>query len=64
MIHVLQEGKEENQGFDIEDGTMVVVENGRLYIGQEISVMVTKIHQTAIGRMILPNLKQNGTATL
>lgn len=53
MIHVLQEGKEYNQGVGyIEDGTMVVVENGRMYIGQEISVMVTKIHQTAIGRMI------------
>lgn len=53
MIHVLQEGKEYNQGVGyIEDGTMVVVENGRLYIGQEISVLVTKIHQTAIGRMI------------
>jgi uncharacterized protein YacL len=36
----------------LDDGTMVVVENGRRYINNTISVMVTKVLQTAAGRMI------------
>ena len=36
----------------MEDGTMVVVENGRPYLGQQIDAVVTKILQTAAGRMI------------
>lgn len=52
-IRVIQEGKELNQGVGyIDDGTMVVVENGKDYIDQEINVTVTKVLQTAAGRMI------------
>ncbi len=52
-IHVLQEGKELNQGVGyLDDGTMVVVEEGRRYIGKAISVIVNKVLQTAAGRMI------------
>lgn len=52
-ISVLQEGKEANQGVGyMEDGTMVVVENGTKYIGKSIRVSVTKVLQTAAGRMI------------
>lgn len=52
-IHVIQEGKEANQGVGyMDDGTMVVVENGREYIDTEITVIVTKVLQTAAGRMI------------
>lgn len=52
-IRVIQEGKESNQGVGyMDDGTMVVVENGRDYMDQEIAVMVTKVLQTAAGRMI------------
>jgi uncharacterized protein YacL len=52
-IHVLQEGKEYNQGVGyLDDGTMVVVEDGISYIGSTISVMVNKVLQTAAGRMI------------
>jgi len=36
----------------MDDGTMVVVENGRDYMDREITVMVTKVLQTAAGRMI------------
>jgi uncharacterized protein YacL len=36
----------------MDDGTMVVIENGREYMDQEIAVMVTKVLQTAAGRMI------------
>lgn len=52
-INVLQEGKEVNQGVGyMEDGTMVVVENGNKYLGKVIPVTVTKVLQTAAGRMI------------
>ena len=52
-IQVIQEGKEYNQGVGyLEDGTMVVVEDGRPRIGQTIDVNVTKVLQTAAGRMI------------
>ncbi len=52
-IHVMQEGKEINQGVGyLDDGTMVVVEEGQSYIGQSIDVVVSKVLQTAAGRMI------------
>ncbi len=53
VVNVIQEGKEINQGVGyMEDGTMVVIENGRAFLGQVIDVVVTKILQTAAGRMI------------
>ena len=52
-VNVIQEGKEINQGVGyMEDGTMVVVENGTKYLNQHINVTVTKVLQTAAGRMI------------
>ncbi len=52
-VNVIQEGKEINQGVGyMEDGTMVVVENGNKYLNQVIHVTVTKVLQTAAGRMI------------
>jgi uncharacterized protein YacL len=52
-IRVIQEGKEINQGVGyMDDGTMVVIENGRDFLNREIHVMVTKVLQTAAGRMI------------
>jgi len=52
-LRIIQEGKELDQGVGyLEDGTMVVVENGRPYIGQEIDLVVTKVLQTSAGRMI------------
>ncbi|HTX91593.1 MAG TPA: PIN domain-containing protein [Anaerolineales bacterium] len=52
-VNVIQEGKEVNQGVGyMEDGTMVVVENGNKYLGKVIPVTVTKVLQTAAGRMI------------
>ena len=52
-VNVIQEGKEVNQGVGyMEDGTMVVVENGTKYLNQHIHVTVTKVLQTAAGRMI------------
>ena len=52
-IKIIQEGKESGQGVAyLDDGTMVVVEDGRRYMSQTLSVMVTKVLQTAAGRMI------------
>jgi uncharacterized protein YacL len=52
-IRIIQEGKEVNQGVAyMDDGTMVVVENGNKLIGQTKNVSVTKVLQTAAGRMI------------
>ncbi|GAB4447454.1 MAG: PIN/TRAM domain-containing protein [Anaerolineae bacterium] len=52
-IRVLQEGKEVNQGVGyLDDGTMVVIEEGKRYIDRTIEVVVTKHIQTPAGRMI------------
>ena len=52
-INVIQEGKEANQGVGyLDDGTMVVVEQGRRSLGAQISVRVTKVLQTNAGRLI------------
>ncbi len=52
-IKIIQEGKEAGQGVGyLEDGTMVVVENGRRYVNQQVLVQVTKILQTNAGRLI------------
>ena len=52
-VQVMKEGKEIQQGVAyLDDGTMIVVEDGRPYVGQEVEVMVTSILQTSAGRMI------------
>ncbi|MBN1317904.1 MAG: PIN domain nuclease [Anaerolineales bacterium] len=52
-IRIIQEGKERGQGVGyLDDGTMVVVEDGERYIEQKINTVVTKVLQTAAGRMI------------
>ena len=53
MVEIIQEGKEYNQGVGyLDDGTMIVVENGSMYLGKQIPTTVTKVLQTAAGRMI------------
>ncbi len=52
-IEIIQEGKEQGQGVGyLEDGTMVVVEDGRNFLNERRLVTVTKVLQTAAGRMI------------
>ena len=52
-LKVVQKGKEAGQGVGyLEDGTMVVVEEGEEMIGREVSVEVSRILQTAAGRMV------------
>jgi uncharacterized protein YacL len=53
QIKIIQEGKELGQGVGyLDDGTMVVVEDGKRYIGDTVDMVVTKVLQTAAGRMI------------
>lgn len=52
-VQVIKDGKEHNQGVGyLDDGTMIVVEDGRNYIGKTIDVVVTSVLQTSAGRMI------------
>ncbi len=52
-VNIIQEGKEAGQGVGyLDDGTMVVVEDGREFLNKEVAVVVTKVLQTAAGRMI------------
>lgn len=57
-VQIIKDGKESGQGIAyLDDGTMIVVDGGRSYIGDEISVLVTSVLQTAAGRMIFARLK-------
>jgi uncharacterized protein YacL len=57
-IQVIKDGKEHNQGIAyLDDGTMIVVEEGRDYIGKRIDVLVTSVLQTSAGRMIFAKPK-------
>ena len=52
-VHIMKEGKENNQGIAyLDDGTMIVVEGGRKLMNQTKKVTVTSVLQTAAGRMI------------
>ena len=63
-VHVLREGKEAGQGVGyLEDGTMVVIDQGKKFLGQTVNVAVTSVLQTAAGRMIFSRLAEDdGTA--
>jgi uncharacterized protein YacL len=53
QVHIIQEGKEVGQGVGyLDDGTMIVVENGKRYMNQTIPAMVTKVLEREAGRMI------------
>jgi len=57
-VAVVKEGKEPNQGVGyLDDGTMIVVENGRRFVGEPVDCVVSTVLQTAAGRMIFAKLK-------
>jgi uncharacterized protein YacL len=59
-VLLLKEGKDSNQAIGyLDDGTMVVVENGRKRINDEVEVTVTSVLQTTAGRMIFTRLKED-----
>jgi uncharacterized protein YacL len=58
QIKLLKEGKEHNQAVGyLDDGTMVVVEDARKLIGQDVKVVVTSVLQTQAGRMIFTKIE-------
>lgn len=58
-VQVIREGKEQHQGVGyLDDGTMIVVENGRRLVGETVDVAVTSVLQTVAGRMIFARLKR------
>lgn len=62
-VQVIKAGKEEKQGVAyLDDGTMIVVEDGKNYIGRTIEVIVTSVLQTSAGRMIFAKPKALGKA--
>lgn len=61
-ILVSKAGKEHNQGIGyLDDGTMIVVENGRKFVDSTIDIVVTSVLQTAAGRMIFARPKSEQT---
>jgi uncharacterized protein YacL len=62
-IKIMQDGKELGQGVGyLDDGTMIVVENGRQFMNMTIEVTVTRVLQTVAGRMIFAHPKQHQTS--
>ncbi len=58
-VYLLKEGKEYGQGVAyLDDGTMVVVDNAKKYLGRTVEVAVTSVLQTTAGRMIFARLKE------
>jgi len=58
-VTIVRDGKESHQGVGyLDDGTMIVVENGRRLMGEDTDVQVTSVLQTVAGRMIFAKIKQ------
>jgi uncharacterized protein YacL len=61
-VKILKEGKEMGQGVAyLDDGTMIVVDNGKRQMGRTIDVIVTSVLQTPAGRMIFARLKEESS---
>ncbi len=59
-VFILKEGKESGQGIAyLDDGTMIVVDDARRWIGKNVEVVVTSVLQTTAGRMIFTRLKED-----
>ncbi len=57
-VQIVREGKEPGQGVSyLDDGTMIVIENGKRYVGETMAIVVTTVLQTSAGRMIFARLK-------
>ncbi|MEW6088630.1 MAG: PIN domain-containing protein [bacterium] len=58
-VRIIKEGKEFSQGIAfMDDGTMIVVDNGKKFVGQNIEALVTSVLQNTAGRMIFAQFKQ------
>ena len=57
-VRVTKEGKEPGQGVAyLDDGTMIVIENGKSLLGEETDIIVSSVLQTSAGRMIFTKIK-------
>ena len=57
-VTLIKQGKDHNQGIAyLDDGTMIVVEDGRKQIGSTVTIHVTSVLQTAAGRMIFGRIR-------
>lgn len=62
-IKVVQRGSSREQGVGyMEDGTMIVIEGGARYVGREVPISVTRMHQTVAGKMVFGQVKTQRTA--
>ena len=60
LLKIVREGKEESQGVGyLDDGTMVVIEGAKKFIGQRMEVVITGALQTPTGRMIFGQLEKD-----
>lgn len=60
IVEVVKDGKEASQGVAyLDDGTMIVIEDGKRFVGKKITVTVTSVLQTAAGRMIFAKANDN-----
>jgi uncharacterized protein YacL len=58
QVRIVKEGKEAFQGVGyLDDGTMIVVDGGKDYVGKDVTVLVTSVLQTTAGRMIFTKLR-------
>lgn len=56
-LHINHEGREREQGVGyLDDGTMIVVDDTRDKVGQEVAVIITKVHQTPAGQLFFAKL--------
>lgn len=57
-LKITHEGKEREQGVGyLSDGTMIIVDRARLLVGQDVAVVITKIHQTPAGQLFFARLR-------
>ena len=60
VVQIIKEGKEIGQGIGyLDDGTMIVIENGKKLMGETVKVVVTSVLQTSAGRMIFAKPKED-----
>lgn len=58
VVSIVKEGKEATQGVAyLDDGTMIVVDGAREFVGQQVSITVTSVLQTSAGKMVFAKVK-------
>jgi uncharacterized protein YacL len=58
-IKIIQKGSNRDQGVGyLEDGTMIVVDGGARFVGKEMPVVVTRMHQTVAGKMVFGQVRE------